>query len=371
MRVYATDWAPDAHGFSWAHESRVIDVKDFEATLAFAKEIRPDGVFTSADAAVQTLSKIVMELGLIGPTSAQADIATDKFVMRTWASENLIACPRYELIDAHRVQSHQVYPTAKVVKPVDCNGSEAVRFVNPGDDASPCIRDAIKSSFKGMAIIEDYLTGDEGSIEILAQGGEYLVLGLCKKTKSELPYRYDLLLEYPGDFSHTEHSRIEAFGLAIASEIALRDGILHIEFKIHKCQVSLIEFAIRACGGRVISDLLPALTQLDIARKLLELAVGHRSPVPALKSRVGHLCFLEFHPGTKHLANVALKPIRGLLDSVIYEPKSGFFSSVNDAGGRHGYALLASESRSQAHDNLRSFARELDKSHGGLRWPVY
>src|SRR2546427_766429 len=78
--------------------------------------------------------------------------------------------------------------------------TRGVRWIDRRSDLVPAVAEALAASQRGEALIEQFLVGTEGSIEALVQDGRVAILGICDKTKSPLPDRYDLELRYPGAY---------------------------------------------------------------------------------------------------------------------------------------------------------------------------
>src|SRR6185436_18958795 len=74
---------PDSPGFLEADVGLVADARDAEKNLEFAREHKPDGVVTDqTDVSVPTVAYICEQLGLPGIGSTQAELFTNKFLMR-------------------------------------------------------------------------------------------------------------------------------------------------------------------------------------------------------------------------------------------------------------------------------------------------
>ncbi len=249
LETWVTDWSPSALARDEADHFVPIDLKDYEATLALARRARVDGVLTAADIGVPTAAHVAARLGLPGHSPALADDATNKFKMRQSSEDEAVA-----LIDGHALPA--------IVKPVDNCSSRGVRWIDRKADIAPAVSEALKVSRAGEALIEQFLLGTEGSIETLVQDGRIVILGICDKTKSPLPDRYDLELRYPGAFEAPVRASLEALVQRIVSGFGVTSGILHIEFLVSDDTrtVYLIEFAIRGCGSKVATHLMPALT---------------------------------------------------------------------------------------------------------------
>ena len=92
---------------------------------------------------------------------------------------------------------------------------------------------------------------------------------------------------------------LESLAQRIADGFAIANGILHIEFLVSQDTriVYLIEFAIRGCGSKVATHLMPALTGVDVVRVVIRQAFGLPVEIEPSRARHGALHFLMFPRG--------------------------------------------------------------------------
>jgi biotin carboxylase len=365
VETWATDWSESAVGRTAADHFEPIDVTDVEGTLALARRARIDGVFTAADVAVPTAAAVASELGLPGHPLELASAATNKRLMRERSRAAGIRYPGFQCVsspkDATILAAQLGLPV--IVKPVDNCSSRGVRFVHTPDELAPAIDEALAASRSREAIVEQFLTGTEGSIEVLVQDGDVVVLGVCDKTKSALPFRFDLELRYPGRYDAPVQREIEQLATHIVSAFDVRDGILHIEFLVADStqDVFLIEFAVRGCGSKVITHLMPALTGIDVSAWLIRRALGVRDDGALVPRRGSHgaLHFLMFPSGMVSAVRGVdeARSVPGVID-VCVEPVPGdMIGQVRDGRSRPGHLLVSGPTRE---DVQRVIARVRD-----------
>jgi biotin carboxylase len=138
---------------------------------------------------------------------------------------------------------------------------------------------------------------------------------------------------------------------SVIRAVGLRMGFAHAEMMITAEGVRLIEIAARGCGARIATDLLPALTGVDILALRLRQSLGEPIDFPQIrKDRVGILRFFELPEGT-------VRRVRGLreaaaLPGVIhleFNPTEGTRLKRAVSGDqRPGFVLVAANSRAQA-----------------------
>ena len=371
--TWVTDWSPTAVGKPEADHFEPIDVTDAEETLAFARRAGVEGVLTAADVAVPTAAYVAAELGLPGYSPALAMQATNKLNMRLRSEEVGILCPWFHPVrsvaTAAACSGSLTFPA--IVKPVDNCSSRGVRYVLTDADLGPAVEEALDASRVGEALIEQFLVGTEGSIEVLVHNGRITVLGACDKIKSPLPYRYDLELRYPGAYDEATRREIEALAARVSHGFGLNNGILHIEFLVsaESRRVYLIEFAVRGCGSKVATHLMPRLTGIDVIRVLVRQAFGlpPTSPIEATRHLHGALHFLMFPPG--RVAAVRgldeARRVPGVIDVCVERTKGDVIDEVRDGRSRPGHLLASGETRADVQHTIarvRSLVR-LDYEH--------
>jgi len=384
LETWVTDWSPQAVARGEADHFDPIDLKDQDATLALAARARIDAVLTAADIGVPTAAYVAERLGLAGHSRAQAEYATNKFKMRQRSSELGIRCPAYRLVrsaaDAAAVIATQRLPV--IVKPVDNCSSRAVRWIDRVSELEPAVTASLEASRGGEALVEEFLVGDEGSIEALVQDGCVTILGICDKTKSPLPDRFDLGLRYPGAYDAEVWREIESLASRIAAGFGVRNGILHIEFLVARDTrtVYLIEFAIRGCGSKVVTHLMPALTGIDVVRIVIRQALGLETPIQPTRALHGALHFLMFPRGrVVAIRGVdAAKQLPGVIDVCIERSPGDVIDEVHDGRSRPGHVLIAGSDRAAVqrtfeevctrvridYEHVRDVAPALTESHG-------
>jgi biotin carboxylase len=376
--VWLTDWSADAVARPDADHFDAIDLRDREATLAFARDARVEAVLTAADVGVPTAAYVAEALGLPGVSPVLAEQATNKWAMRRRAREIGLGCPWFEHVttvaaamDAGRDRSFPM-----IVKPVDNCSSRGVQVVQRQEELSVAVEGALHASAVGEALVEQFLDGREGSIEAIVQDGDLFVLGVCDKTKSRLPDRFDLELRYPGAYPASTSQRLEHFTTTLIRGFGIQNAVLHIEFLLTGAEdeIFLIEFALRGCGSKVVTHLLPAMTGRDIVGAVVRQAFGLRSELRPVQARHGVLHFLMFPPGqvqSVHGVDAASR-ISGVVDLTIEPGPGDRIEEVHDGRSRPGHLLVVGDTRGDAQDvvhQVRDLVR-LDYADGTAAGPI-
>src|SRR3990167_8407174 len=123
--VLATDGSPDAVGLRIADEMRIIDVRDVESNLAWAREQKVSGVISYAsDITLPTVLAVREALGLPGLGRTPMEVSLDKSRQRILFKKAGLPQPDFEIIE----NEHELVKAVKrvcfplVIKPVDNSG---------------------------------------------------------------------------------------------------------------------------------------------------------------------------------------------------------------------------------------------------------
>ena len=173
----------ETHAFAWECNDVGETVADFfypisiiekEQILEKCREIGIDGITSIAsDTAMLTVNYVAEQLSLIGNTSECTLNTTNKHEMRLCFQANGDPSPfSMEVTDPGDVDVDSL-PYPVIVKPEDRSGSRGVTKVYDRSELLPAIKIAQDLSFNGKALIEEYVDGDEFSVETVSWEGEH------------------------------------------------------------------------------------------------------------------------------------------------------------------------------------------------------
>jgi biotin carboxylase len=364
LKVYATDWSADAPGAALADVFEAIDLKDKKGTRAFAQKHGIEAVFTSADIGVPTAAFVAARLGLSYHSEDLARKSTHKHAMRMQAMDSGLGIPAFSQVSTYQVArvaaDNMGFPL--VVKPVDSQSSRGVSVVQSASDLDNSFHHALQASHSGSVLLEAFMSGTEGSVEALVQEGEVYILGICDKQKSDLPYRYDLQLNYPGNYSHEQFAAIDTFVKKLVLGFQIKQGIIHIEIMVNGNDIRLIEFAVRGCGSKVITHLMPAMNGFDVMQWALASALGVNLPVVLNPKGCGMLKFIMLPQGRlaklRGVENMRTSP--GILDADIERKEGETIGVIADGRSRPGYLLAVGPDKETLQANVENALSKLE-----------
>lgn len=369
LYVFATDWSEKAVGKGYADLFKPISVRDKEESLRFALENQIDAVFTSTDVGVPTAAFIAEEMHLPGITQEQAELATNKYVMRNKLKAIGLKTPLYKMCRTQEelLESYKTFPKQAIVKPTDNCGSRGVFIINSEEDLRGVAKETFESSFSGTVLIEELMTGTESSVEVLVDSGSPIILGWCKKVKSPFPYRVDMQLDYFPDRTEEENSAVAEMVQQLVHGIELKDGIMHIEFIWTQEGIKIIEFALRGCGGNVITRLMPVLRDYDIKRFLISKVLGVDIPVELKPSRFGTLKFIIPQEGkVRKIEGVEEIVSKDYVVDFHTELSDGYVvESIKNTSKRPAHVIVVGDSRVEINERINNVLSTLRVEYYG------
>lgn len=292
----------ETHCFAWEDGAVCKGFVDFfypvsilekEKILDVCKSVKIDGITSIAsDAAVPTISYIAEKLGLISNSYADALIATNKYSMRQCFEENNVKSPIFTIADNTLFKKKLTYPL--IVKPTDRSGSRGVIKVWSEIDLQSAILRAKKESFSSQAIVEQYVTGKEVSVETISWCGEHYILQITDKVTTGEPFFVELEHHQPSQLSDLERNMIECETLKALKALNVCYGASHSELKINEQgEVFVIEVGVRMGGDFIGSDLVRLSTGYDFLKGIIQVALGNFERPIIMENNYSGIYFLS------------------------------------------------------------------------------
>ena len=184
------DYNPNAVGVPYADEFYKVSTIDIEGVTALAEKIKPDGIMTLAtDLPMRALAVATTKLDLPGISYDTAVKATDKGEMIKAFESAGVEHPWYFISkdknDLAKALPSITYPC--VIKPTDNAGNRGVSFANNEAELLSSYEYSLENSHSGDVIIEEYMEGQEVSVEIIVSHGVVNILAVTDKLTQGKP----------------------------------------------------------------------------------------------------------------------------------------------------------------------------------------
>lgn len=274
-----------------------VDIKDPDSVLEIARNIKPDCIIAPSNDAGIIASAVTAEyLGLRGPGVHAAKLSRDKYRLRELTSESGILSPRFkkvqvgdniDLLELSEIK----FPC--VVKPVNGSGSKGVLFVMEKNALLESLEKSSKESNVNEILIEEFVPGIEYSLEGLVRDGILEVIGICRKTRSELPYLLDVEVVYPSGLSDDLVKDSIHLAKEVSAVLKIQNAPIHMEFIVTpENKVYLVEIAVRAAGFGLFTKLMSWCIGANMSKLQLDLITNEPVYIkPNFEKKAGMLFF--------------------------------------------------------------------------------
>lgn len=281
----AKEMGLEVHCFAWSEGAVCREVVDYfhpvsivekDEIVRICSELNINGVVSNASELTAEIVAYVSEkLGLNGTPYRVLEQLHDKYFVRQFSErvEGLSKIKFYE----YEGEEQNIYPC--VVKPCEGSAKAGVSFVNNKEEFENAIQYA-KESTDGKIIIEEFITGNELSIESISFKGKHQVIQITDKDSSSAPHFVELGHHQPADISNSLKRKIEYTIPKLLNEIGYTNGASHIEVKYDGEEIFLIEANLRGGGDDISNKLVQMSSGVDYLRCMIEVALDiYQAPV--------------------------------------------------------------------------------------------
>jgi len=349
----AREMGIEVHCFSWRDGAVCADVADYfypisiiekEKILEECRRIKIDGITTIAsDTAVVTVNYVASRMGLISNPDEYSEVTTNKYLMRQCFLENTVPSPRFTLVNQDNRYSIEGFKFPLIVKPTDRSGSRGVEKVLDPVQLDAAIRRAQKESFQGNAIIEEFVTGREISVESISFKGRHYILQITDKVTTGAPYFVELEHHQPSSLPDDIQERVKKIVLKALDALHIQYGASHSELKITEDgDIRVIEIGARMGGDFIGSNLVQLSTGYDFLKGVIEVALGNFAKPVLTEHRHSGVYFLSKETERLKAVIESRSQHQEIVEAEITDPE---LRKIECSGDRSGYLIYQADSR--------------------------
>jgi len=282
LYVGVIDYDPSAIGIKYADEYFKVSTIDVQQVYNVSKSFRPNGIMTLAsDLPIRSVAFACEKLGLPGISIETAYITTNKAEMIKAFSRQGVEHPWFitlnNIDDIHSKIDKITLPC--ICKPVDNSGSRGVILIKKLDELYDAVVYSAKHSRVGQVIIEEYLIGEEVSVEIIVVDGIPNVLAVTDKITTGAPYFVEMGHSQPSKFTGTALESIKDLACRAVKSVGLKNSPAHVEIMVTPNGPKMIELGARLGGDCITSHLVPFSTGIDIIMETIKLSLGEKPEI--------------------------------------------------------------------------------------------
>jgi len=343
----------ETHCFSWRDGAVCADVADFfypisiiekDEILKKCQEIGIDGITTIAsDTAVVTVNYVASRMGLRSNPDEYSEVTTNKYKMRQCFLDNDVPSPKFALVEdlAHYQIVGFKFPL--IVKPTDRSGSRGVEKVLDPVQLEEAILRAQNESFEHKAIIEEFVTGREISVESISNEGNHYILQITDKVTTGAPFFVELEHHQPSSLPENIKNRVREIVLNALDALHIQYGASHSELKITEDgDIRVIEIGARMGGDFIGSNLVRLSTGYDFLKGVIEVALGEFNLPQITEQNYSGVYFLSEE--TKGLKSV-IENWKDYPEIVEAEITDSELRHIECSGDRSGFLIYKSSSK--------------------------
>lgn len=325
----------------------IVGGQDYEGTLAVARKYNISAVVTAAtDKPLVMMARIAKELGLRFYSEETAIWSTDKYQMKQRFIEGGVPCARGKVIKSIDESKDLEFPL--ILKPRDNSGSRGVILCRNIKELQSAMEEALQYTRLDSVLVEEFIEGQEYSIESLHYEGKSEVIQFTEKRTTPFPYNVELGHIQPANLCESHKNDIRIIIEKIGKALGFENCPSHTELKINERGIYVIETSPRLGGDYITSTLTPLSTGVNLEDELLHIALGDEVNCSPQYSQYSGVRFFSF------AADSIIKaiPDRGLILGWPHVIDFSFKLSINDyvnqitsSLNRYGHIILQTGNR--------------------------
>lgn len=357
LDVIVADMNPDAIGFKEEGITKlIISTIETPKVLEAARDHKIDGIMTLAtDMPMQTIAAVCKELGLIGITPQTALNATNKAEMRKCFKAHGVPIPEFYIVSERNefMDAVKHFTTKFIVKPADNSGNRGVKLITDISNEevmSQAFDYSKRYSRDGRILLEEYMEGDEFSVETMSVDNECHIIQITDKQTSGIPYFVEMGHTQPSKYDADTKTKIAEAAKAGIKALGITHGPSHTEIKLTPTGPKIVEVGARLGGDCITTHLVPLSTGVNMVEANIRVVLGEKPDLQKKWDKGAAIRFFLPTPGI-------LKSVKGV-DEVRKMPdiiEVGFLKEIGEkileirnSLDRAGYVITQCDTREEA-----------------------
>lgn len=353
LYVAVADYNPKAIGISYADKFYEVSTIDEKGIYEAAKDLEADGIMTLAtDMPMRAIAYAVERLELTGITYDTAMRATDKGEMiKTFESAG-VAHPWYFILQSPaeilEYMSNISFPC--VTKPIDNSGSRGVVLVNSKEDLVKAVEYSYANGRKGGVIIEEYLQGNEVSVEVIVINGIVHVLQVTDKLTTGAPHFVEMGHSQPSRLDKKAVNAIQNLAKRAVISLGIDNSPAHVEIMLTQDGPKMIELGARMGGDCIASHLVPLSTGIDMVQATIEIALGMKPDITPKFHRGASIRYIREQLGTiKAILGIEeAQKVTGVQEIILTKSIGDYVGKIDSSIDRIGSVICQGETAETA-----------------------
>jgi biotin carboxylase len=366
LHVITCDNVPNNIAHKFSDEFHNVSIIDKEAVLKLAQLLRIDGIMSFAvDPGVVTAAYVASKMNLpsAGPYES-IKILQNKALFRAFLAENDFYVPTAKGFTSEIISEEElsVFKFPVIVKPVDSAGSKGVTRVDTIGEIKPAIKTALKNSFCGQYIIEEFIEqkGFSSDTDCFSVNGEMKVFSFSNQLfdeKASNPYTPSAY-SWPSTISQKNKELLKGELQRLISLLNLGTSVYNVEVREGiDGKAYIMEMAPRG-GGNRLSEMIRFSTGADLISNAVKAAVGMKNIDVSQKPIEGYWAEIILHSNKKgkfkklNIDEDILK--NNIVEVDLWVEEGDSINEFNGANDAIGTLVLKFETKEKMEDLLKN-----------------
>lgn len=368
--VYLADYFQNPLAKEYADRHFQVSTLDEDAVYRIAKEEKIEMITTACtDQALLTVANVSKRLHLPCYISAETAIeVTNKSYMKQRFQKYQINTAPFVLIEDEESweQNREIglqYPL--IVKPCDCNSSKGVIKVGSMAELEQAVKNAFSMSRSKKVIVEEFIDGEEISIDVWRDGEDAKVLSISKSNKMRSNIKDFTIYQsvYPVPISEKIKKKVKDLAVKICGAFELEHCPLLIQAIVTEDDVYVVEISARMGGGSKYK-LIEYMSGIDIMDVFVNRILGNTEQIvrPAVSAKYMELNYIYANNGIyqKAVGFEREKEIGSIAELFYYKREGEEITGRKTSSDRIMGFLITADSKEELLELERNIVKNVD-----------
>ncbi len=271
----AIDPDPNAIAKNEATNFVVVAPKDYEKTKEVAEKYNVDGIVTAQmENPLILMARLAKEMGYIFPSQEAIECSRNKFLMKQKFIEHGVPCAKgFISHDLGEIEKMDITFPA-ILKPADAHSSRGVFKVESKQELRKYYNITSDWSSDNSVIIEEFMTGQEYSVEVIVYDEIVTVVAFTEKTITDYPMAVELMHIQPSELSQEVKDKACKIIQKAIKALGIDNSGCHVEIFIDKDDIRIVEIGARLGGDFISSYLTLDSCGVDMDKAIVEVCLG-------------------------------------------------------------------------------------------------
>ena len=323
--------------FKHAENVIVTETNDINSIMDSIKNHKFDGVITVCDYYIDMATEVAKRLKIPCPFPKDVKSIREKHTLRKKLDNLGIKNPKYLVAEdmEQLINGLKDFDYPFVIKPVDLASSAFVKLIKNEEDLKTACEelDNFPLNFREQKrntsyLIEEYMDGDEVSVETVSFNGKIEVIGITDKSITGKPYFIENGHMFPAKLSSNIEKQLKEYIIRVLNGVGYDHGIAHTEIKITDNGFRVVEINPRTAGNYIV-ELIENVTSINMLKIFVQLAIGEKPEIKIKDTGIKSSAIMFFVPNKSGL----IKKIKGISD--LSKNKNIIRYKIEDCEGKY------------------------------------